>query len=126
MRVHSEANFSFLIIILSITLLSLTTGFGMAKLEGSPFQDSKFMFSVLFLILSLIIIGVAIMIPYSLYLISNFSVILGILKFMELIFYFIFRKPILFKNFGLGILFAEIISAFLLIVAGIMLSRVNE
>jgi hypothetical protein len=126
MRVHSEANFSFLIIILSITLLSLITGFEMAKLEGSPFHDSKFMFSVLFLVFSILIISVAIMIPYSLYFISNFSIILGILKFMEFAFYFVFRKNILLKNFGLSIVIGEVLSALLLITAGILLSKVNE
>jgi len=126
MRVHTDANFSFLIIILSITLLSLITGFEMAKLEHSPFKDSKFMFSLLFLIFSILIISVAIMVPYSLYLISNFSVILGILKFMELVFYFIFRRSILLKNFGFGIVIGEFLSAFLLVTAGILLSKVNE
>ncbi|MGB9749182.1 MAG: hypothetical protein ACP5OZ_00850 [Candidatus Woesearchaeota archaeon] len=126
MRVHTDANFSFLIIILSITLLSLITGFEMARLVGSPFQDSKFMFSVLFLVLSILIISVAIMVPYSLYVISNFSIIIGILKFMELAFYFVFRRNILLKNFGMSIVLGEVLSALLLVIAGILLSRVNE
>ncbi len=120
MRVYSDMNFGLLIILLAITLLSLISGFQMAELKYSPFYYSKFVFSIFFLILALILMGVAIMSPFSVYMVGHFSIILGILKIMEEIFYFIFRKQLLLE-FGYSIIISEFVSALLLIIAGFLL-----
>jgi hypothetical protein len=125
-QIDSDINFSFLLMVLAIVLVTLLAG---AKINEIVIHRNGLITEALwqfaFIILLMLVIVFAILKPYLSYELGHFSVIVSGIK-LGIMFWFYSYHPTSFFVLGQATVFAELISTLLIIASGVLLLKASK
>lgn len=125
-EVDSDANFAFLMIMLTIVLSSIIAG---AKINEIIMHRngavSEAIWHFVFVLMAMLILALAILMPYLAYELGHFSVLSGAIQLGVMFMYFT-NNPSSFFNLGKEMVMGQAISALLLVISGSLLFKSSK
>lgn len=125
-EVDTDSNFAFLMIMLTIVLLSIIAG---AKINEIVIHRngviSEAIWQFVFVLMAMVILALAILMPYLSYELGHFSVLTGAIK-LGVMFMYYNNDPGSFFNLGEEMVMGEAISAILLVISGTLLLKSSK